>query len=92
MVSKICFFGSFPRSWRDYTAPGGLLESFPPILVPLRVRCADLWPETLEGFILSVYGDSRPRKLSLEVFYCEEFDVELENAQTIHLYLKCSVK
>ena len=50
-------FGAFPRGpgwFRELS----LLESFPTILVPLRLRSAELWPKTLGAILSSAYDTS----------------------------------
>ena len=42
-VLKHSFFYVFSRPWRVQGAPGSLLESFPPVQVPLRLHGAELW-------------------------------------------------
>ena len=36
--------GDIPGSWKVYGALGSLLESYPPILVPIRLHGAEFWP------------------------------------------------
>ena len=42
---KTLLFGNFPGSWRVQGAPGSLLKSFSPILLPLQPHGAELWPK-----------------------------------------------
>ena len=46
----------FPVLWRVQEAPGGLLDSFPPILVPLRLHGTELWSNSVDWGILYTNG------------------------------------
>ena len=50
-ASKNTSFWNFLGSWRIWGAPAGLQNSFPSILVPVRLYGAKIWPRNLLGGI-----------------------------------------